>query len=95
MTLATMIPAGSVSKYPTVDELAQVLSVPVRWVHQRRTEGVIVPRLTKGALQFDRGTVVRLAAYQALQEAFGERSAIPARIVLEVAEDLDRCARGA
>src|SRR5439155_27379342 len=90
----TAIAADSISRYPTVEELADLLDVEEGWIHQRRKEGLIEPRLTKGALQFDRGAVVRLAAFRSLQEVLGTKSALPGEIVRAIATDLDRCGVG-
>ena len=93
-TLATALAADSISRYPTVEELANLLDVEPTWIHQRRKEGLIEPRLTRGALQFDRGAVVRLAVFRSLQEVLGVKSAQPAIIVRSIASELDRCAVG-
>jgi hypothetical protein len=91
-TLATSLPVGNIPRVLSIEKLAELLDVKPAWVHDARRRGVIEPLLGegyRGELQFARGALVRLAAFDMLKNALGERSSAPAEIVRSVAADLD------
>ena len=76
-------------RYFTSDQLSLLLDVPKNWVEKRAAEGVIRPALTRGRHQYNRGARLRLCAYQILQNIFGSKSSLPARVIKDIGPRLD------
>jgi hypothetical protein len=91
-TLATYHCDPAPRRLCTIDEIAELLGVQRRWVERARESGVIVPRYTKGELQFTWGSIHRLELFRVLLEVMGSNSGLPARIVKQCGPEIDRLA---
>jgi hypothetical protein len=65
----------SIAKFFTADEAARILGVDRERVYDLTRRGHVKPALTKGAHQYDRRGLVRMAVFLAIQEAVGPQAA--------------------
>jgi hypothetical protein len=91
-TLATRRIDTFPRRFVTVAELAELLGTSRRWVERGREIGVIVPRYTKGEVQFAWGAIHRLELFRMLLEVMGSNSGLPAKIVRKCGPEIDRLA---
>jgi hypothetical protein len=78
-------------RYWTIAQLAEHFEVPERWVRDRAEDGILGPvALTRGLHQYSRGALLRLAAYRVLTETCGRASKVPAAVIREVGDEIDR-----